>query len=462
MRNTLREICDITSGELIWGDPGTVVRHVGYDSRQMLGDDLFVPTIGARVDGHDFIDKAFAAGAAATLSSRPGRITEAGPIIQVKDTQAALEALGRHYRSLYKGRVIGITGSVGKTTTRELTKAALSAGGSVTGSTKNMNSEIGLPVVLCHMDQAAERAVIEMGVDAPDDMPRLVELAHPKTAVITNIGVAHIEYLGSREGIRNEKIRITAELGPDDWAVLNGDEPLLKECRGKLPCRILFFGLDPENDLSAKEIREGDQVSFTAVLKEESGVREFPVRLSVPGVHNVMNALAALGAAAAEGIDPEAAAAAMSGFTGFSRRLEKLKIGGLNVIDDSYNASPPSMKAALTVLEKASGKRRIAVLADMLELGETEAELHQAVGEFAAERKIDVFITLGKLVRHLEEPLIRAGREVHHFDRWEDAETCAVRLAENGDVLLLKGSNIMKLDLLLDKLKKEEKFLKQE
>ena len=462
MRNTLREICEITGGRLTWGDPETVVRHVGYDSRQMLGDDMFVPTLGARVDGHDFIDKAFAAGAAATLSSRPGRVTEAGPIVTVEDTQAALEALGRHYRSLYKGRVIGITGSVGKTTTRELTKAALSAGGSVTGSTKNMNSEIGLPVVLCHMDQSADRAVIEMGVDAPDDMPRLVELAHPKTVVVTNIGVAHIEYLGSREGIRNEKIRIAAELGADDWAVLNGDEPLLRECREKLPCRILFFGLDPQNDLSAKEIEEGDTVSFTAVWRSSEGTKTFPVHLSVPGVHNVMNALAALGAAVAEGIDPEAAAAAMSGFTGFTRRLERLRIGRLNVIDDSYNASPPSMKAALQVLERASGTHRIAVLADMLELGETEARQHKEVGEFAAERKIDSFITLGRLVRHLEEPLIRAGREVHHFDRWEDAEACVTQLAENGDVILLKGSNIMNLDRLLEKLKTEEKFLKQE
>ena len=460
MLNTLREICEITGGRLTFGDPDTVVRHVGYDSRQMLGDDLFVPTIGARVDGHDFIDKAMAAGAIATLSSRPGRVTELGAVITVDDTQEALEALGRHYRSLYRGRVIGITGSVGKTTTRELTKAALSAGGSVTGSTKNMNSEIGMPVVLCHMDQSADRAVIEMGVDAPDDMPRHVELAHPKTAVITNIGVAHIEYLGSREGIRNEKIRITSELGPEDWAVLNGDEPLLRECEASLPCRrILYFGLSPENDLYAKDIEKGDTVSFTAVLRQPEGEKEIPVKLSVPGVHNVMNALAALGAAVAEGVDPEKAAAAMSQFTGFTRRLEKLKIGGLNVIDDSYNASPPSMRAALEVLEKASGKRRIAVLADMLELGETEAKQHREVGEYAAERKIDLFITLGKLIRHLEEPLIKAGREVHHFDRWEEAEACVTELAENGDVVLLKGSNIMNLDKLLAKLKTEEKFI---
>ncbi len=460
MEMTLKEICDITGGILLCGDPSLVIRHVSFDSRLMLGDDIFVPTAGARVDGHDYIDSAFANGAAATFTSRSGKLTGTRPTVYVPDTLAALQALGAWHRQQYKGRVIGITGSVGKTTTREMTKAALSAGGSVTGSEKNMNSQLGTPAVLCHMDQEAERAVMEMGISEPGEMSRLVQMVHPNTVIVTNIGVAHIEYLGSREGICREKMHIADELGADDYAIINGEEPLLLPYKKQLPCHVLTYGLHPEMDVYAEDIEEGDGVSFTAVIRIPAGGRiEFPVSLSVPGIHNVMNALAALAAAWTEGVNPRKAAEALSTFGGFKRRLERVSIGGLKVIDDSYNAGPPSMKAALAVLAKASGGKRIAMLADMLELGEEAEALHREVGAYAAGLDIDLYITLGQLIRSLEEPLIQARRPVFHCDSWEEAEAKAVQLAEKGDVLLLKGSNIMNLDKVLEALKKEEKFL---
>jgi len=460
MELTIRRICELTDGTLLEGDPDVIIRHVTYDSRDMQGDDLFVPLRGARVDAHNFIGNACENGAVATLSEREDLRAGGRPVIHVTDSLTALQQLGRYYRSLYRGRVVAVTGSVGKTTTRELTKAALSAGGSVAGSTKNLNSVIGMPVVLCHMDQTADRAVLEAGISEPDEMIPLADMIRPVTAIVTNIGVAHIEYLGSREGICREKMHITDGLGTDGCAVLNGDEPLLRAYEGKLPCRVLYFGLGHDNDLYAEDIRESDTVSFTAVERLSDGsLHRFPVTLLIPGVHNVMNALAALGAAKAEGIDLEAAAEAMGRYGGFSRRLERLSIGGLKLIDDSYNASPPSMKAALGVLEKASGRKKIAVLADMLELGPDERQLHREVGEFAAHCDIDSFITLGRLVSFLEEPLRAAGKPVFHADDWETAEAEVVRQAEAGDVLLLKGSNIMNLDKLLEKLKNEKKFI---
>ncbi len=456
---SVREVTAIVGGILLCGDGEIRLRHVSFDSRNMLGDDLFVPTIGARVDGHDYIENAFENGAVATLTARRGKVTGARPHIFVQDTQKALEALGKHFRSLYKGRVIGITGSVGKTTTREMTKAALSAGGSVTGSMKNMNSQIGTPVVLCHMDQNADRAVMEMGISDPGEMLELVDLVHPQVALVTNIGVAHLEQLGSREGICREKMHICDGLGPEDTVILNGEEPLLVPYKDQLSCRVLYYGLHPERDVYAKDIRDEDPVRFTAVFRVPAGGQlEVPVTLSVPGIHNVMNALAALTVAWAEGIKPEKAARALEGFGGFSRRLERMNLGGLKVIDDSYNAGPPSMKAALQVLAKAKEGRRIALLADMLELGEDEALLHRQLGEFARDLKIELFITLGSLVRNLEEPLVQARRPVFHCDTPEQAAERVIRLARKGDTVLLKGSNSMRLDKVLEAIKVSEKF----
>lgn len=455
MNLTIREIAEITGGKILCGDEETRLRHLSFDSRDIPEDCLFIPTIGARVDGHDFIAGAFEKGALAALTARGDIIRPDRAHILVKDTQKALEALGRYHRSLFKGTVTGITGSVGKTTTRELTKAALSAGGTVTGTMKNMNSQIGTPVVLAHMDLNAERAVMEMGISEPGEMRDLIDLVHPTMAVVTNIGVAHIEYLGSREGICEEKMHIADELGPDNWIILNGDEPLLKQAGSRLSCRVLYYGFSPENDLYAVDINETDGISFTAVLKKDGeDALRIPVVLRIPGRHNILNALAALGAAWAEGIDPFAAARAMGEFEGFSRRLERIRLGNLLVIDDSYNASPPSMEAALSVLEKAEGARRIAVLADMLELGEGAERLHREVGSFAANREIDFFLLIGELVSQMEEPLQKAGKNYIRCRDWQEGEEALTGMLKAGDTVLLKGSNGMRLDLLLAALKK--------
>ena len=443
MDKTIAEIARLTGGTLLCGDPETRIRHVSFDSRSMLGDDLFVPVRGAKVDGHRFIGGAFSNGAAATLTDRKEIGTDGRPAVLVEDTTAALQKLGAALRDEYPGRVIGITGSVGKTTTREMVKAALGAGLSVTGSEKNMNSQLGTPVVLCHMDQSAQAAVMEMGISEPGEMKKLVAMVRPHSVVVTNIGVAHIEYLGSREGICEEKMHIADCMGPDGTAVLNGEEPLLRAYKEKLPGRVLFYGLDPEQDVYARDVRQEESTRFTAVFKEDR--LEVPVTLSVPGIHNVMNALAALALARAEGVDPAAAAAALQRFTGFGRRLERLKAAGLNLIDDSYNAGPPSMKAALSVLAAEKGKKT-ALLADMLELGSASAKLHREVGEYAASLPIDRFICYGEEIRQLEEPLRAAGREVLHTDSPEAALELVKKIVRPGETLLLKGSNGMRLD----------------
>lgn len=455
MNITVQEVCDICGGELLSGRPDTVLRHISIDSRKMQGEDLFIPIRGERTDGHNYIAGAFARGAAATLTERREVLPQAPegdrPYILVQDSTLALQRLGGTLRKAFRGPVVGITGSVGKTTTREMTMAALRSAGRVTGSLANHNSQLGVPVTLCHMDYEADFAVAEMGVSMPGEMTRLVEMVCPRIVIVTNIGVAHIEYLGSREGICREKMHITDKLGPEDFAVLNGDEPLLLPYKNSLPCRVLTYGQGKDCDLRAEAAELGETASFTAVFSAgmPGGPRSIPVTLSVPGAHNVMNALAALGCAAALGLDPEAAAAGLEAFGGFDRRLERLTLQGISLIDDSYNASPASMKAALKVLTQSSAEgRRIALLADMLELGSDSGAMHREVGEMAAKLPLDLFITLGKEIRSLEEPLLAAGKNLVHADSPEEALQLVRSLVRPGDCLLLKGSNGMHLDLV--------------
>ncbi len=436
-------------GRLLQGDPAQTVEHVSFDSRSMLGKDLFIPIRGEKVDGHRFIAGAMAAGAAASLTAE-AEAEAPGPLILVKDTVLGLQRLASHLRREFEGPVVGITGSVGKTTTREMTMAALRAAGPVTGSLKNQNSQLGLPTTVCHMDYSAWAAVLEMGVSEPDEMERLVQVARPELALVTNIGVAHIQNLGSREGICREKMRITEHLGEKGTAVLCGDEPLLRAYQDKLLARTLYFGMDQKSDVYPENLMPEGLPAFTAVLKKSvlGETLKIPVRLSVPGSHNVMNALAALTAAAVLGVDPEKAAESLEGFSGFARRLEQAEVGGLRLIDDSYNASPVSMKAALEVLAAAPGSRRVALLADMLELGPDSRSMHREVGEFAADLPIDLYITLGEEIKALEGPLTEAGKTVMHAATREEAVTLIRAMTDPGDVLLLKGSNGMRLDLV--------------
>ena len=285
MEYTAGQIAKITGGRLISGREDILLRHVSFDSRAMLGEDLFVPTIGEKTDGHRFIRSAFANGALASLTSRddvlPAEAENDGrAYILVEDTVAALQRLGRRHREqALKMPIVGVTGSVGKTTTREMTMAALSAGGSVTGSIKNMNSQLGVPVTLCHMDETADFAVVEMGISEPGEMERLADMVRPDIALVTNIGVAHIENLGSREGICREKMKITDHLPEDGCAILNGDEPLLLACRESRRFRTLYYGLGPEAAVTAKDIALGETASFTAVLPASlrSGAGEIAV-----------------------------------------------------------------------------------------------------------------------------------------------------------------------------------------
>ena len=462
MEYSVKQICEITGGRLLCGSPDTLLHHVTFDSRAMLGDDLFVPVPGEKVDGHRFIGGAFACGAAASLTAReeavPADLPEGRAVILVDDTFEALQTIGRVRREQeLKMPMVGVTGSVGKTTTREMTMAALSAAGRVTGSIRNMNSQLGVPVTLCHMDETADFAVAEMGISLPGEMERLVDMVRPDVVLVTNIGVAHIENLGSREGICREKMKITDRLPEGGAAVLNGDEPLLREFAEDKPFRTVFYGLGGDCEVTAKDVDLGESASFTAVFAPSlyGEKKEVFVQLTVPGEHHVMDALSALAAAAVLGVDPEGAAAELASFGGFARRWERIPLGGLLLVDDSYNANPVSMKASLASFARVAADRRIAVLADMLELGPEGPAMHRGVGEFAAGLPIDIYITYGEAIEEADAALSEAGRTVLHAADAEDAARILCEIAADGDAVLLKGSNSMHLDTVRKRLTEE-------
>ena len=443
---TVEDIVRCTGGTLLAGDPRTPIRHLCIDSRSVPEDSLFIPIIGEKTDAHRFIEQTLAAGAAATLTSRhdaaPG---QKKAWIRVPDTVEALHAIGALCRSRVSVPAVGVTGSVGKTTTREMIAAALSAERKVFKTGKNYNSRIGVPITLSEMTPDDDIAVLELGMNVPGELASISRLAGLSMAVITNIGVAHIEYFGSQEAICREKLTITEGLLPDGILFLNGDDPLLYQARGETGFPVVLFGMEAHNEYRAENIHT---VSGGTEFDLLHGSLRIPVRLSVPGIHNVTNALAALAVADRAGVDLAAAASALTGFTGFMNRLQLYRTHGYTIIDDTYNASPASMKSGLSVLSgtEASG-RKIAVLGDMFELGKNSLHYHFEVGEFAAGQPIDELIAVGTASVQilLGAKAQGASFAMRHFDERTEAASYLQNVLRPGDVLYLKASNGMKL-----------------
>ena len=409
------------------------------DSRLVQPGQLFTALRAAR-DGHDFIGKAMASGAAAALGERqlPGV-----PMLVVPDSRRGLQQIATGWRRTLTGtRFIGLTGSVGKTTTKEMTAACCAALFRTQWTQKNYNNDLGVPRTLLDLRPETEIAVVEMGMNHFGEISLLTGLTRPDIAVITNIGTMHVENLGSREGICRAKLEILEGLAPDGTAVLNGDEPLLRAAAPA--CKTLWFGLGPDNDLRAEEIRPTESgVSFTAV----GFGRRIPVELPVPGRHYVMNALAAMLAAHCVGVPLEVSAERLRQFENTGNRLRISREKGYSIIADCYNAGPESTAAALAVLrDRPAEGRRIAVLGDMLELGSFAPAAHRKVGEEAA-AAADLVLAYGPLSRELAAA---AGEKARHFDSREALLEALQAAARPGDLILFKASHGMHLEQVLE------------
>ncbi len=421
-----------------------VFTGAGFDSRQVAPGQLFVALQGQR-DGHDYASGAVARGAAAVLAQRP---LPGLPVLLVDDTRLALGDIARGWRQQVDPTVVAITGSVGKTTTKEMTAAVVSQAYVTTKTQKNFNNDIGLPVTMLSMDKGCQAAVVEMGMNHFGELSYLTSIAQPDIAVITNIGTMHIEHLGSRQGILKAKLEILEGLRPGGTVIFNGDEPLLRQA--PVEQTPLFFGVDSPCDLMAKDIvsQEG-QISFRAV-----GMGcDFGVTIPAEGRHHVYDALAAIAVGLTLQVPPQAIAHALSRFENTGDRQHIYEQKGYTIIADCYNAGPESMEAALSVLasRKTLG-RRIAVLGDMLELGLIAQAAHYRLGQQTAEAA-DMVFAYGPNSKRVVAGAVDAGMPAEWARCYDSHALLAADLRRNatpGDILLFKGSHGMHMERVLE------------
>lgn len=412
------------------------------DTRKIQPGSLFVCLRGERFDGHSFASQAAQLGAAALLVDHP--VDADVPQLVVTDTGKALLQLAGWYRRRFQLPVVGLTGSVGKTTTKEFIALVLGAKYNTLKTQGNLNNEIGVPQMLFRLEDSHTAAVIEMGMNHFGEISRLTRAVAPTVGLITNIGVSHIENLGSRAGILQAKLEILEGMAPDAPLIVNIDNDMLRTVKlGDRP--LLTFAIDDQSaDFTATDIAE--QGSTTAFTVHHSTFTR-PVTIPTVGIHNVYNALAAMAVGYVTGVDPAAAASALANYVPAGMRQNLVQVGGVQVIEDCYNASPDSMRAALQTLGKLPVHRRYAVLGAMLELGDYAKEAHTQVGKMAAENGIDGVLAYGADAAYIVEAAKQAGLEnARLFDTKEALAQSLAQQVQPGDGVLFKGSRGMHLE----------------
>ncbi len=418
------------------------------DTRKLLADQLFVALQGQR-DGHDFIPQALEQGAAAILCTR---CDGDYPAIVVEDTRLALGQIAREHRRQLNIKVVGVTGSVGKSTTKEMISAVLESTYRVAKTTANHNNDIGMPMAILSIPEDTEIAVLEMGMNHFGEISYLTAIGKPDVAVITNIGTMHIEHLGSREGILQAKLEILEGMPEDGKLILNGDDDMLWGKRNSLEKQTVYFGMEnTESHILAETVTRAKGMIGFALNKG------FPVSLKLEGDHYILDALAATAVGLEMGVSPEKIQNSLLDFQNMAGRQEIYEKNGFTIIEDCYNAGPESMKAALTVLGNRPG-RHIAVLGDMLELGvRTDAE-HYKAGRVAA-AKADILLAYGRNSLHMLHGAITGGMSrarARAFTEKDQLVQVLKQLVKPGDVLLFKGSRGMRMEQILEAFLGEE------
>ena len=467
LRLTVAELCEAVCARLLRGDPLLMLDGLSTDTRVIQVGELFIAIRGERFDGHHFLSIALAKGARAAMVDEQSlgeglcrAIELAGiPVIVVGDTRRALGLLAQRHRLSLRVRVVGITGSNGKTTTKELLAAALAVYGSTHSTRGNFNNDVGLPLCLLELDPEHHFAVLEMGTSAQGEIAWLAELARPELGLVTNIAAAHTEGLGGIEGVAAAKGELYEAIGPDGVAVFNLDDPLVRvqveRCRA---VRRLSFGRSPGADVRVIEAHAFERDGLGAAGILEVGGRRLPLHLRLIGKHNLFNAAAAAAACLGLGLDPEPALAAMEQVSAQPHRMDLRAVGDLLLLDDSYNANASSSLVAVAALAALASRKRAArfparmvvVLGEMLELGLCSEELHRQVGRKVAELGVDLLITVGEQARWAGEEYRRTGPGswVHLKEAPEVGPALAGWL-KPGDHILLKGSRRVGLERVL-------------
>ena len=427
---------------------------VTTDSREVCPGCIFVAFPGERFDGHDFAAKALEEGAAYVVLNHPGEGVPAERAVISPDSYHAMMVMGANYRSQFHPKVVGVTGSVGKTTTKQMTYAAIAGFGNTIKTEGNQNNELGLPRTMFRIGKETQYAVVEMGMSHAGEIERLSKCARPDVGIITCIGVSHIGNLGSQENICKAKLEICAGLPEGAPLVLNGDDPFLRKAVLPDHVRPVWFSLGDENaDVCALSIQQ-DEKGMSFVLEDhEEGT--FLVKIPAMGRHNVANALAAYCAATRLGLNARRVIAGLADFEQTGMRQKVVHARGVDVIEDCYNANPDSMKAALAMFREYPCKRRFALLGDMLELGDISRAAHEEVGRQAVENKVDYLVTYGEQAKRIAVVAAAKGLPTLHADTYAQAAETLLNKMQPGDALLVKASRGMALEKVLEIFYKE-------
>ena len=449
---TIQEIASAVGGT--WLDPRAEtppVSAVSTDSRRIALGCLFLPIVGEKFDGHDFIDKALAAGAAGCLCARvPETLRPEKFYIRVVDTRLALKALASAYRDRFDIPFVQVTGSVGKTTTKEMLASVLGAKLCVLKTPENFNNDIGTPLTLLGLGPEHQAAVIETGMNHFGEIRYLGEMVRPDIAVISNIGDAHIEYLGSREGILKAKSEIFENLKPGGLAVLNGDDALLNTL--DLPFRTLRCGQSEHCEIRVADVTDHGVTGITCTVVSPRNT--YHLSIPAPGEHMAWSAAIAVAVGEELGLSPEEITRGAASYEPAGSRMRVVRLPGDRlVLDDCYNANPQSVTAALEVLAKTECGRKVAVLGDMGELGDLTDQAHYNVGALAAMLGIDEIVAIGTKAEKIADGAAQSGGSVTHFATKEEAVRSLTGLLAEDTAMLVKASHAMHFGWIVEQLK---------
>jgi UDP-N-acetylmuramoyl-tripeptide--D-alanyl-D-alanine ligase len=453
---TLNKIVQLAQGRLVQGDGARTVARISTDSRTLQPGDLFVPLRGENFDGHKFIEQAVERGASGAMVEEnwKGATPKNFALICVPDTLAGYQTLAANYRKSLPLKVIAITGSNGKTSTKDFVAATLSRRFRVTKTEGNFNNHVGLPQTMLAASSSDEIAVWEIGMNHPGEIAALAQLAAPDVAIVTNVGLAHIEFMGSREAIAAEKGALAEAVGADGTVILNADDPYSQGIVARTQARVILAGIE-NGFVRANEVSQSATGSEFTILE---GAHRCRAQLPVPGIHMVQNAMLAIAAGRVFGLSLEECAAGLASTPLTKARLQIKEINGIQFLDDSYNANPDSMKAALrTLVELDADGRRIAVLGQMSELGEESERGHREVGETAAAVGVDELIAVGASGAEMAQAAKKAGlRQSISVAEPEEAARLLGETASPGDLILVKGSRSARMERVLEAFSKRQ------
>ncbi len=448
---TVSDVVAGTSGRAAEGDTGRPIAGVSIDTRTLKPGQMFVAIAGPNFDGHDFVAQAVERGAAAVMVHRDIPAPPGVPVVRVADTTQALKDLGRHVRLQAAIPVAAVTGSAGKTTTKEMLAALLATKGEVLKTEGNLNNQYGLPLTLLRLTPEHRFAVLELGMSAAGELRELSAIARPDVAIITMVAPVHLEFFESVDAIADAKAEILEGLGPDGAAVLNWEDPRLRRVGEQRKGKVIWFGRDRACDVSAENWR-GTVHGMRFDMR--MGGQTLDVALELPGPHFLLNFLAAAAAAHRLGIAPEEIAEAATHIKAAKSRGEVTRLAkGVTLLDDSYNSNPFAVDAAVVALGMAAKGRRVVFLGDMLELGPSGPDLHRETGA-KLRGQADVVVGVGKLGRLISEGAREAGiAEVHEFDDSAAAGAAATGIVKEGDAVLVKGSRGAKMERVVESLR---------